>query len=590
MTIFEFRTLNPNPEPLILSNLSSKFPLYNEYLFENFLVSLQKLFIVIKIITIMSTHKLNHQCHCCPQCSEEPSSESMEKISRRNFVAMGGVLLGGLTLAGLRSNIFAAETERNSVFTAVADESVLSPTPRKPLIVKPILVYDLPESRNQTSWRNWGGIHSKETVQEEAGRIQTELAILKARADYPVEFLDISSVTDINQMKGHPDMSKCDTILLYGAGFAVNGVQDFGKDVIFFQRWRSGPVYLQYEIVSPRFLRQHTDAIVVPGICHSDIVTDKTEELDWRFRSLCGLKNTMASKIVTIGGAGGWGQPNGVVPELVKKIWKFEYHDVSYDELGKLIDEAKADTKVMEKAKKRAGDYLKIPGTKLETKEDFLVCCFVLDEVFRLIMKKVDTNLITVNSCMSAIMPKSKTTACFTLTTLNDDGYLAFCESDFVAIPSGVLLGNISGKPVFLANPTYPHDNIITISHCTAPRKMNGKNYDPVRIVTHFESDYGAAPWVDAPLGTVTTHIGPDFKSERWIGLKGKIVEVPFRPICRTQFDIQYEVSDRLLAERAPGFHWMTCYGDYRKEIGYALRRTGIKWDNLDEVPTKEMS
>ena len=28
-----------------------------------------------------------------------------------------------------------------------------------------------------------------------------------------------------------------------------------------------------------------------------------------------------------------------------------------------------------------------------------------------------------------------------------------------------------------------------------------------------------------APLGTVTTHIAPDFKSDRWVGFKGKIVE-----------------------------------------------------------------
>jgi hypothetical protein len=118
---------------------------------------------------------------------------------------------------------------------------------------------------------------------------------------------------------------------------------------------------------------------------------------------------------------------------------------------------------------------------------------------------------------------------------------------------------------------------------------MDGKKFDPVRIVTHYESDYGAAPWVNAPLGTVTTHIVSDFKSERWSGLKGKIVEVPFRPICRTQFDIQYAVPDMFLAERMRGFHWMTCYGDYRREIGYALRRVGIQWDNLDEVPTKEM-
>ena len=538
----------------------------------------------------MSTHTNKHNCHCCPPCPEEPSSENQWVVSRRNFVAMGGVLLGGLTLSGLQNSVFARETGRNSLSSVEADDTVLMPKPRKPLIVKPILVYDLPERREQNSWRNWGGIQSTEAAQEEAGRIKTELAILKAKADYPVEFLDVAAVTNINQMNGHADMAKCDTILLYGAGYNVDGVQNFGKDVIFFQRWRSGPVYLQYEIVSPRFLRQHTDAVVVPGIGHADVVTDKTDELNWRFRALCGLKNTMGSKIVTIGGAGGWSQPEGVVPELVRKIWKFEYHDVNYNDLGKLIDEAKADRNLMARAKKRADDYLRIPGTKLETKEEFLLNCFVLDEVFRLLMKKVDTNLITVNSCMGAIMPRSKTTACFTLTTLNDDGYLAFCESDFVAIPSGVLLGNITGKPVFLCNPTYPHDNIITVSHCTAPRKMDGKNFDPVRIVTHFESDYGAAPWVDAPLGTVTTHIAPAFNSERWVGLKGKIAEVPFRPICRTQFDIRYDVSDRLLAERMPGFHWMTCYGDYRKELGYALRRVGIQWDNLDEVPTKEMS
>ena len=28
-----------------------------------------------------------------------------------------------------------------------------------------------------------------------------------------------------------------------------------------------------------------------------------------------------------------------------------------------------------------------------------------------------------------------------------------------------------------------------------------------------------------------------------------------------------------------PGFHWMTAYGDYLKEVGYALRRVDIDWD-----------
>ena len=519
------------------------------------------------------------QCHCCPQCSEQPSSEAQWDISRRRFVAMGGVLMGGLTLSGLQTGVLAAN----------AENPVPPPKPRKPLIVKPVLVHDLPKPREEWSWRGWGGIHSAEAAAEEVVRIKSELAALKANADYPIEFLDVTTASNVNQLKENPDMAKCDTILFYGAGGSINGIQDFGKDVVVFQRWKSGPVYLQYEIVSPRFLRQHTDSLAVKGVSHADIVTDKIEELDWRFRALCGLKNTLGSKIVTIGGACAWAQPGRAVQDRVKDVWKFEYNDVNYDDLGKLIEEAKADEKVMARAKQRTADYLKIPGTKLETEETFLVNCFILDEIFRGLMKKIDTNLITINSCMTTIMPKAKTAACMTLCTLNDDGYLAFCESDFVVVPSGVLLGNIIGKPVFLCNPTYPHDNIITISHCTAPRKMDGKNFDPVRIVTHYESDYGAAPWVQAPLGTVTTHIAPDFKSERWVGIKGKIVDVPFKPICRTQFDIQYDISDSLLAERVPGFHWMTCFGDYRREIGYALRRVGIQWDNLDEVPTKEM-
>ena len=520
------------------------------------------------------------QCHCCPQCAEEPSSFSQWEVSRRRFMAMGGVLMGGLSMSGLQSSLLAADS----------DNSLLMPKPRKPLIVKPVFVYDLPQRREQTSWRAWGGIQTVEDANEETARIKNELAAIKQRADYPIEFLDVAAVTHINQMKEHPDMAECDTILLYGAGWAVDGVQNFGKDVIIFQRWQSGPVYLQYEVVSPRLLRAHTDVSALPGIKDADVVTDKTEELDWRFRALCGLKNTVGAKIITIGGTGAWAQPPGVVPELVKKIWKFEYHDVNYGELGKLLEEAFADEKTMVRAKKRGEEYLKIPGTKLETSMDFFINNFVLDDIFRLLMKKVDTNMITVNSCMGTIMGKAKTSACMTLCTLNDDGYQAFCESDFVVIPSGVLLGNIAGKPVFLNDPTYPHDNIITLAHCTGPRKMDGKNYDPVRIVTHFESDYGAAPHVEVPLGTVTTNIAPDFKSERWVGLKGTVCDVPFRPICRCQFDIKYEFPSRLLAERMPGFHWMTCVGDYRKEIGYALRRVGIEWDNLDEVPTKEMT
>ncbi len=196
-------------------------------------------------------------------------------------------------------------------------------------------------------------------------------------------------------------------------------------------------------------------------------------------------------------------------------------------------------------------------------------------------MKAADCRAITVNSCMGTIMPLAETSACLTLSLLNDAGYLAFCESDFVVIPSGVLLANISAKPVFLNDPTYPHDGIITIAHCTAPRRMDGREQEPARILTHFESDYGAAPKVEMKKGQFVTNIAPDFASKRWLGLGAEIVEAPFLPICRSQIDVRFAADSLTLAKRMPGFHWMTGYGDYLRELGYAVKRVGIEWDRL---------
>jgi hypothetical protein len=76
----------------------------------------------------------------------------------------------------------------------------------------------------------------------------------------------------------------------------------------------------------------------------------------------------------------------------------------------------------------------------LETPKPLVEKAFVLCEIFRELLAEAQTDAITVNNCMSTIMPVSETTACLPLTLLNDEGYLAFCESDFVAIPSGILL------------------------------------------------------------------------------------------------------------------------------------------------------
>jgi len=520
---------------------------------------------------IMSEHdhdsSLPH-AHCCP-CIPRRAAE--QGLSRRAF--LGGTALGGVALTGLSWSLLSA-----------AEGGLEAPPPRKPLKVKPILVYSVPKRRPQSSWRNWGGIETQAQADEEVKRIQGELNELKKTADFPVEFLPVAAVQGARELADNPEIAAADTLLVFAAGGGTgdyNAIGNLKKDTILFVRHQSGPVYLWYEIVSPRYLRQHTDTLKTVGIDEQDVVVDRMDEVLWRLRALCGLKNTIGSRIVAIGGLAGWAQPQDAIAKLVQERWKLDVRAVEYPQLGELIKQARADQAAVERSKKRAADYLAQPQTVLETEKTFVENAFLLEEVFRRLMKEADCHAITVNHCMGTIMPLAETSACTTLSILNDAGFLAFCESDFVVIPSGILLAKISGLPVFLNDPTYPHDGVITLAHCTAPRKMDGKTLEPARIMTHFESDYGAAPKVDMHNGQIVTNIIPDFKAERWVGLTGEIVDHPLLPICRSQIDIRFKCDSLRLAERMPGFHWRTGCGAYRQELGYALKRVPIQWEVL---------
>ena len=144
-----------------------------------------------------------------------------------------------------------------------------------------------------------------------------------------------------------------------------------------------------------------------------------------------------------------------------------------------------------------------------------------------------------------------------------------------------MLLGNISGLPTFMNAPTFPHEGLITLCHCTAPRKVDGKSLSPARIMTHFESDYGAAPKVEMPLGQPVTVVVPDFASKRWLGFSGEVESNPSYAICRTQVDVRFEAPSQTVAARMPGYRSVLIYGNYLRETGYALRRVPIAWDCL---------
>ncbi|MDM8007455.1 MAG: sugar isomerase [Phycisphaerae bacterium] len=513
-------------------------------------------------------------CSCCSSGLQAAIQAAKRAgVSRRNLlVGAGTVAVGSWAIAAR-----AAQAQQ----AAAAGEPKFIPA--NELVVQPVLTYAVPKRGNQTSWRPWGGIQTQAQADEEAARIEQELRQMADSTRLAIKFLPVAKVQSKEQAS-NVAKTKCDVMLIYAAGGGREWLEPLtSKDrpTLYFLRHRSGPVSLYYEILHPHFLRKATDQYADTGIDVNDVVVDEYADLAWRMRALLALRKTLGTRIVAIGGVGGWGAGGTLAPPIAREKWRLDIRTVSYPDVAKRLESLKKDEKVVADARSQAAEYLAQPNTVLKCDKKYVENAFVLYKAFKDMMKEHDCTAMTIQHCMGTIMPISETTACLPLSLINDEGWLAFCESDFVVIPSGILMHNITGLPVFLNDPTWPHHGVVTIAHCTAPRRMDGKNDEPVEIHTHFESDYGAAPKVAMKVGQMTTNVVPDFECKKWVGALGTVEANPFHDICRSQTDIAIKGSWQKLLEDMRGFHWMTCYTDCMKEVGYAIKHLGIGWEDV---------
>ena len=317
-----------------------------------------------------------HRCPCSAEASGFP-------ITRRTLLQTCGLGVACAALAELSWPALAAEA-------SPPGESLR----RTPLVVKPVFTYPLATRQPQTSWRNWGGVQSQADVDQEAARIRGELDRLRADADFPVEFLPLAVVRRADELRQVADVAGADVLLVYAAGdgggdlmAAMNPLGALGKDLIFFVRHKSGPVYYWYEGIMARYLHQHTDVLAVPGVDYDDVVVDRLDEVLWRLRALCGLeerprhqdrRHRTRRRLGT--------QAASKPPNSPRKNGIWTCTTVAYDELAVLMKEALADADTVQAARKRADTYLQDPGVKLEVERSAVDNAFVLEHVFRALM------------------------------------------------------------------------------------------------------------------------------------------------------------------------------------------------------------
>lgn len=167
---------------------------------------------------------------------------------------------------------------------------------------------------------------------------------------------------------------------------------------------------------------------MLQALCLEDIVVDNYDEVLMRLRALYGIRNTANTRLVAVNGPGGWGAGKNAYIDT----WHMEVITVSNDELRKRLDNKKNSTKLIENARTKMEEYLSDPGIlSVRTDKKFILNAFILRDVFQDLITEHNANGITVKGCMD-IGKIAETTACLAFSLINDDGLMAFCESDFI--------------------------------------------------------------------------------------------------------------------------------------------------------------
>ncbi len=152
-----------------------------------------------------------------------------------------------------------------------------------------------------------------------------------------------------------------------------------------------------------------------------------------------------------------------------------------------------------------------------------------------------------------------KNTGCLSLSLLNQEGLISGCEGDVPSLISMIILKQLTGEPVFMANPSCVdvEKNEIIFSHCTIPLNMcESFSWD-----SHFESGLGIAVRGKVKKGPVTI-FKLDGNAENYFLAEGEIVDNLESPdMCRTQLQISLKIPVTEFLEKSIANHHLICKG-----------------------------
>ena len=240
--------------------------------------------------------------------------------------------------------------------------------------------------------------------------------------------------------------------------------------------------------------------------------------------------------------------------KILNKISGFEFINIPIDELYKIYDY------VLPKVDGSLLKSFKISNKNINNIE------LQKSEAFYLALKELINNYsltaFTIR-CFDLLL-EYKTTGCFALSKLNDEGIIAGCEGDIVSLIGMIIVNRKTNQQVWMANPSQidVENAQLILAHCTVPCTMT----DDVHLDTHFESNQGVGLSGKMKNIDVTIFRLGGKELEKKFVCTGKIIDHEQNAnLCRTQIRIAVDSKNKLLEllKNPLGNHLQVLYGKH---------------------------
>lgn len=267
------------------------------------------------------------------------------------------------------------------------------------------------------------------------------------------------------------------------------------------------------------------------------------------------------AKIGLIGAPSDWLVASSPGADIISKSWGSKVEQISIDELIDEIDKIKNEEIEID----HHNLVTRASAVKEPSKKELLHAVKVYAA-----LKKIVANhkLSAVSLRCFDLVTDLKTTGCFALSKLNDDGIAAGCEGDLVSTLGMIWVNAFTDQPVWMANPArmVEHNNSVWLAHCTVPLGL----VDKYKLRSHFESGLGVGIEGDFSKGKITLiRLGGNNLEKIWI-TNGEIIETGSDDnLCRTQVHVKLHGSAKAtdLLNAPLGNHLLMVRGNYAKEL-----------------------